>query len=211
VPEASSRGGFSELQGYAHILSTAFPGPNATEKSPSESVRGEMEREREREEDGVLTGCREAVELLTRNPRKGMCEFHGIQQLSSPESFETFEASYDVNKDGVKVAVLTFTKSAYRLGETALGVVELNEPTSRARVLQVSTLNRNAVRILKSICQRCLHYLNLRNLCPHQYLRRRILARCGVYTPNTILRSFYPTSAQHFHWTYHLMQAQLSK
>lgn len=46
-------------------------------------------------------------------------------------------ASYDVNKDGVKVAVLTFTKAAYRLGETVLGVVELNQRTSRARVLQV--------------------------------------------------------------------------
>lgn len=46
--------------------------------------------------------------------------------------------SYDVNKDGVKVAVLTFTKSAYRLGETVVGVVELNERSSRARVLKVS-------------------------------------------------------------------------
>lgn len=45
--------------------------------------------------------------------------------------------SYDVNKDGVKVAVLTFTKSAYRLGEPVFGVVELNERTSRARVLKV--------------------------------------------------------------------------
>ena len=48
--------------------------------------------------------------------------------------------SYDVNKDGVKVAVLTFTKSAYRLGETVLGVVELNERTSRARVLSVGLM-----------------------------------------------------------------------
>ena len=48
--------------------------------------------------------------------------------------------SYDVNKDGVKVAILTFTKSAYRLGETVLGVVELNERTSRARVLSVRIL-----------------------------------------------------------------------
>ncbi|THU96690.1 hypothetical protein K435DRAFT_858322 [Dendrothele bispora CBS 962.96] len=46
--------------------------------------------------------------------------------------------SYDVNKDGVKVAVLTFTKAAYRLGETVQGVVELNERTSRARVVQHS-------------------------------------------------------------------------
>ena len=46
-------------------------------------------------------------------------------------------ASYDVNKDGVKVAVLTFTKCAFRLGETVCGVVELNDLTGRARVLQV--------------------------------------------------------------------------
>jgi len=45
--------------------------------------------------------------------------------------------SYDVNKDGVKVAVLTFTKSAYRLGETITGVVEINERDSRTRVLKV--------------------------------------------------------------------------
>jgi len=30
------------------------------------------EREREREDEGGLTGCREAVEILTRNPKKGM-------------------------------------------------------------------------------------------------------------------------------------------
>lgn len=42
-----------------------------------------------------------------------------------------------MNKDGVKVAVLTFTKSAYRLGETVTGVVELNDRLGRARVLQV--------------------------------------------------------------------------
>ncbi|KAF8168504.1 Rgp1-domain-containing protein [Crassisporium funariophilum] len=77
------------------------------------------EREREREDEGGLTGCREAVEIMTRIPKK---------------------ASYDVNKDGVKVAVLTFTKSAYRLGETVVGVIELNERTSRARVLKLSAI-----------------------------------------------------------------------
>lgn len=50
-------------------------------------------------------------------------------------------ASYDVNKDGVKVAVLTFIKSAYRLGETVYGVVELNDRLSRARVLKVIFLD----------------------------------------------------------------------
>jgi RAB6A-GEF complex partner protein 2 len=43
-----------------------------------------------------------------------------------------------VNKDGIKVAVLTFPKSAYRLGETVFGVVELNAREGRAKVLQVS-------------------------------------------------------------------------
>ena len=62
-----------------------------------------------------LTGCREAVEVLTRVPKK---------------------VSYDVNKDGVKVAVLTFMKSAWRLGETVLGVVELNDREGRARILK---------------------------------------------------------------------------
>ncbi|CAA7266333.1 unnamed protein product [Cyclocybe aegerita] len=84
---------------------------------PEEMRRTESEREKEAE--GGLTGCREAVEILTRNPKK---------------------ASYDVNKDGVKVAVLTFTKSAYRLGETITGIVELNERSSRARVLKVSAI-----------------------------------------------------------------------
>ncbi|THU96711.1 hypothetical protein K435DRAFT_965861 [Dendrothele bispora CBS 962.96] len=36
---------------------------------------------------------------------------------------------------GVEVAVWTFTKAAYRLGETVKDAVELNEQTSRARVL----------------------------------------------------------------------------
>lgn len=56
-------------------------------------------------------------------------------------------ASYDVTKDGVKVAVLTFTKSAYRLGETVLGVVEVNEQSSRARVLKVRSWNHYPTQI----------------------------------------------------------------
>ncbi|KJA20825.1 hypothetical protein HYPSUDRAFT_68151 [Hypholoma sublateritium FD-334 SS-4] len=77
------------------------------------------ESEKEKEDEGGLTGCREAVEILTRNPKK---------------------CSYDVNKDGIKVAVLTFAKSAYRLGETVSGIIELNERTSRARVLKLSAI-----------------------------------------------------------------------
>jgi hypothetical protein len=50
------------------------------------------------------------------------------------------KVSYDVNKDGVKVAVLTFMKSAWRLGETVLGVVELNDREGRARILKAGTI-----------------------------------------------------------------------
>ncbi|RDB27414.1 hypothetical protein Hypma_004304 [Hypsizygus marmoreus] len=147
VPSPSSAigGTFDDLQDYARRLLASFPEPGASGvrmKLPAESIspvpqqqhfgNGEawegsglseesrrLEREMERSEEGGLTGCREAVEILTRNPKK---------------------ASYDVNKDGVKVAVLTFTKAAYRLGETVLGVVELNQRTSRARVLQLSAI-----------------------------------------------------------------------
>ncbi|KAI0085709.1 Rgp1-domain-containing protein [Irpex rosettiformis] len=78
---------------------------------------GHQNQENVMSEDDV--SCREAVEVLTRNPKK---------------------LSFDVNKDGIKVAVLTFTKSAYRLGETVLGVVELNARASQARVLKLSAL-----------------------------------------------------------------------
>lgn len=36
------------------------------------------------------------------------------------------------------MAVLTFVKSAYRLGETILGVVDINFPGGRTKVLKVS-------------------------------------------------------------------------
>ncbi|KAF8060802.1 Rgp1-domain-containing protein [Lyophyllum atratum] len=144
-PLASSAigGTFDDLQDYARRLLTSFPDPGASGvriKLPAEAISPvpqsaapngimdatwptedgkRLEREMERAEEGGMSGCREAVEILTRNPKK---------------------ASYDVNKDGVKVAVLTFTKAAYRLGETVLGVVELNQRTSRARVLQLSAI-----------------------------------------------------------------------
>ncbi|KAF9527145.1 Rgp1-domain-containing protein [Crepidotus variabilis] len=97
---------------------TLIPPPKRMMSTRSEELR-RIEMEREREAEGGLTGCREAVEILTRNPKK---------------------ASYDVNKEGVKVAVLTFTKSAYRLGETITGVVEVNERIGRSRVLKVSAI-----------------------------------------------------------------------
>ncbi|KAH0838701.1 Rgp1-domain-containing protein [Lanmaoa asiatica] len=113
-----------DLQDYGQRLLATFPEADITGvriKGPFEAVSPvQADFERERESDGgALTGCREAVEILTRNPKK---------------------VSYDVNKDGVKVAVLTFTKSAYRLGETVIGVVELNERQGRSRVLSLSAM-----------------------------------------------------------------------
>ncbi|KAG6914179.1 hypothetical protein DXG01_001923 [Tephrocybe rancida] len=69
--------------------------------------------------EGELAGCAEAVEILTRSQRK---------------------ASYDINKDGVRVAVLTLVKGAYRLGESVLGVVEVNGRGGRGGVLKLTAL-----------------------------------------------------------------------
>ncbi|KAI0825254.1 Rgp1-domain-containing protein [Trametes gibbosa] len=118
-------GSYEDLQEYARDLLASFPDPSATGvriKLPIEAIHGSrstgLGRELEDELD-TPTECRQAVEILTRNPKK---------------------ASYDVTKDGIKVAVLTFPKSAYRLGETILGVVETNDRASRARVLKLSAM-----------------------------------------------------------------------
>ncbi len=42
-----------------------------------------------------------------------------------------------MTKEDVKVAVVTFMKSAYRLGETVQGVLDCNEISNRARILKV--------------------------------------------------------------------------
>ncbi|KAG1809812.1 Rgp1-domain-containing protein [Suillus plorans] len=141
-----------DLRAYGERLLETFPAEGSTGvriKEPAESVPESVPssssglasgsgsqatsdplrafaRERETEiegGEGELTGCREAVEILTRNPKK---------------------VSYDVTKDGVKVAILTFTKSAYRLGETVLGIVEINEREGRGKVISLSaTLETN--------------------------------------------------------------------
>ncbi len=44
----------------------------------SRSVK-RAEEEREKETEGGLSGCREAVEILTRNPKKGMPIFYFVR------------------------------------------------------------------------------------------------------------------------------------
>lgn len=110
---SASRGSVSDLRTYASLLLE----PNSAALSAFPAVRATIDDQELTGPDGGLTGCREAVEVLTRVSKK---------------------VSYDVNKDGVKVAVLTFVKSAWRLGETVLGVVELNDRGGRARILKAS-------------------------------------------------------------------------
>lgn len=65
---------------------------------------------------------------------------HVQRVIHSMRTTNATPVSYDVTKDGVKVAILTFTKSAYRLGETVLGIVEINEREGRGKVISVSSL-----------------------------------------------------------------------
>jgi hypothetical protein len=46
--------------------------------------------------------------------------------------------SYDIAKDGKTVAVITFVKGAYRLGETVLGAIEFNNSAMDGQVLKAS-------------------------------------------------------------------------
>ncbi|KAL4244581.1 Reduced growth phenotype protein 1 [Abortiporus biennis] len=118
-------GTYEDLESYARSLSASVTIKNPTLKLNGNGISANLPplvgigSHPELLDEEEVAGCREAVEILTRNPKK---------------------LSYDVNKDGVKVAVLTFTKSAYRLGESVLGVVELNDRSSRARVLKLSAL-----------------------------------------------------------------------
>jgi RAB6A-GEF complex partner protein 2 len=71
-------GTFEDLRDYARRLLSSFQNsvaPGVPMKLPAEvfsPVRSDLERELEREVEGGLTGCREAVEILTRNPKKGL-------------------------------------------------------------------------------------------------------------------------------------------
>ena len=69
-------------------------------------------------EEGIKEGaCGEAVEILSRHSAK---------------------SSYDIAKDGDPVAVLTLTKTVFRLGESVLGVVTFNEYQTDRHVLKLS-------------------------------------------------------------------------
>ncbi|KAJ7062366.1 Rgp1-domain-containing protein [Mycena amicta] len=110
-PKSSESTSIADLERYAALLRR--DGPDGEEAGEGIGLGGTGGG------GGGLTGCREAVEVLTRNLKK---------------------VSYDITKDGVTVAVLTFPKSAFRLGETVNGVVEVNWREGRGRVLQLTAL-----------------------------------------------------------------------
>lgn len=68
----------ADLREYAKRLLASFPAPGAGTRARADGnehphpVDVELERE-ELDEEGGLTGCREAVEILTRIPKKGWC------------------------------------------------------------------------------------------------------------------------------------------
>jgi len=127
----------SSVREYAKLLLTTSPNPDNNDL--------DVDAAREREAGG-LTGCREAVEILTRNPKK---------------------LSFDVNKDGVKVAVLTFTKSAYRLGESVICIVDVNERLGRSRVLKLSAMLESHETLPVSLAGRSNTRLLRRTLAEH--------------------------------------------
>ncbi|KIR25439.1 hypothetical protein I307_06022 [Cryptococcus deuterogattii 99/473] len=69
------------------------------------------------DELGGSEGCGEAVEILSRHSAK---------------------ASYDIEKNGESVAILTLVKTTYRLGESVLGIVTFNKPQTFFPVLKFS-------------------------------------------------------------------------
>lgn len=66
----------NQTNGYAngHANGHASPtnGHHQQKKRADELRRSENDRTEALDEDGTLSGCREAVEVLTRNPKKGM-------------------------------------------------------------------------------------------------------------------------------------------
>lgn len=87
------------------------------------------------DEVGDGEGCGEAVEILSRHSAKGKC-FRAIWK--GTVSYNKVVASYDIEKNGESVAILTLVKTTYRLGESVLGVVTFNKRQTSFPVLKFS-------------------------------------------------------------------------
>lgn len=89
----------------------------------------------------------------------------------------------------MKVAVLTFTKSAYRLGETVSGVIEINERTSRSRVLKVRKITETHTQELTTSPTSSPQFLNRTNPSRHPFLLHQVPATSEGHTLNFMHRS----------------------
>ncbi|KAF8741646.1 Rgp1 protein, partial [Rhizoctonia solani] len=106
----------SELESYARkLLVESSPNTLAAELSKMRLSPGGMRNDDDIE--GANMSCRDAVEVVTRHSKK---------------------VSYDIAKDGKTVAIITFVKASYRLGETILGAIEFNNPNMDGQVLKYS-------------------------------------------------------------------------
>ncbi|CAE6464201.1 unnamed protein product [Rhizoctonia solani] len=106
----------SELESYARkLLVESNPNSLAAELSKMRLSPGGMRNDDDLE--GANMSCRDAVEVVTRHSKK---------------------VSYDIAKDGKTVAIITFVKASYRLGETILGAIEFNNPSMDGQVLKYS-------------------------------------------------------------------------
>lgn len=107
-----------ELEIYAGRLVASVPDPLAAGISKLQlSAPNGLGPNTYEDDEGANMSCRDAVEVVTRHSKK---------------------VSYDIAKDGRTVAVITFVKATYRLGETLLGAIEFNNPEMEGRVLKYS-------------------------------------------------------------------------
>ncbi|KAJ1310699.1 hypothetical protein OPQ81_009224 [Rhizoctonia solani] len=105
----------SGLESYARkLLVESNPNALAAELSKMRLSPGGFRND---DDESANMSCRDAVEVITRHSKK---------------------VSYDIAKDGKTVAVITFVKASYRLGETILGAIEFNTPNMDGQVLKYS-------------------------------------------------------------------------
>jgi hypothetical protein len=88
------------------------------------------------------------------------------------------------------VAVLTFMKSAYRLGETIVGVVELNEQSSLARVLKVSAMLESHETLPAPVCPLPSPSSPTTTTTNARHLRRSHAESHASFTLNTLRTTF---------------------
>lgn len=164
MPTDAGAPGTSRPEKHKHTRSQALSPSTFTQSLPDVQVNGrstttmtaavedEVQRAKRMErladlDQTVERDSEDIVEDLLRASKKGTSspvirvrQCRGAQSLIAVQSIRL--ASYDIEKEGEVVAVLTLVKSAYRLGETISGVVTFNEPSCTRRVLRVRLLPR---------------------------------------------------------------------